>query len=109
MVGAGLAGLTCAVTPATTLAAAPDDEDLVRLELERLWSTSTREWDLLVRHHVAAALPAVPPPLALRRPVALGDGRFVAGDHRDTSSIQGAMASGRRVARAVAAHLGATR
>lgn len=91
---------------ATTLAAAPDDERLVRRELERLWSTSTRGWDLLVRHDLPAALPAVPPPLALRRPVVLGDGRFVAGDHRDTSSIQGAMASGRRVARAVAAHLG---
>jgi predicted NAD/FAD-dependent oxidoreductase len=33
--------------------------------------------------------------------VALGDGVFVCGDHRDTPSIQGAMASGRRTARAV--------
>jgi predicted NAD/FAD-dependent oxidoreductase len=42
----------------------------------------------------------------LRRPVALGDGVFVCGDHRDTPSIQGAMASGARAARAV---LGALR
>jgi hypothetical protein len=91
---------------ATTLASAPDDEQLVRREVGRLWSTSTARWDLLVRHDVARALPFVPPPLVVRRPVALGEGRFVAGDHRDTSSIQGAMVSGRRAARAVVAHLG---
>ncbi|GAA4717979.1 NAD(P)/FAD-dependent oxidoreductase [Pedococcus ginsenosidimutans] len=91
---------------ATTLASAPDDEQLVRREVARLWSTSTARWDLLVRHDVARALPFVPPPLVVRRPVALGEGRFVAGDHRDTSSIQGAMVSGRRAARAVVAHLG---
>ena len=92
---------------ATTLTDAPDDEALVRAEVGRLWSTSAQGWDLLARHDVRAALPFVPPPLLVRRPVALGDGRFVAGDHRDTASIQGAMVSGRRAARAVAAHLGA--
>ena len=38
------------------------------------------------------------------RPVRLRDGGdtvYVAGDHRDTSSIQGALVSGRRCARAV--------
>lgn len=54
-----------------------------------------------------AALPAAPPPLGdLRRPVDLGDGRYVAGDHRDTPSLQGAMASGARAARALLAGLG---
>ncbi|MEO5983166.1 MAG: FAD-dependent oxidoreductase [Pedococcus sp.] len=91
---------------ATTLATAPDDEQLVRREVGRLWSTSAERWDLLVRHDVGAALPSLPAPLCVRRTVALGEGRFVAGDHRDTSSIQGAMVSGRRAARAVAAHLG---
>ena len=41
-----------------------------------------------------------------RRPVDLADGRFVVGDHRDTPSIQGALVSGRRGARAVLDHLG---
>ena len=91
---------------ATTLADAADDEQQVRREVGRLWSTSAERWDLLVRHDVGAALPFAPAPLVVRRPVALGGGRFVAGDHRDTSSIQGAMVSGRRAARAVAAHLG---
>ena len=95
-----------ATTLATALDDAADDEQLVRREVGRLWSTSAERWDLLVRHDVGAALPFAPAPLVVRRPVALGDGRFVAGDHRDTSSIQGAMVSGRRAARAVAAHLG---
>ena len=93
---------------ATTLATAADDEQLVRREVGRLWSTSTARWDLLARHDVTRALPFVPPPLVVRRPAALGVGLFVAGDHRDTSSTQGAMVSGRRAARAVAAHLGMT-
>ncbi len=40
----------------------------------------------------AAARPGFSP----KRAVELGDGRFVAGDHRDTPSIQGAMFSGHR-------------
>jgi hypothetical protein len=42
----------------------------------------------------------------VRRPVALGEWLFVAGDHRDTASIQGAMVSGRRAADAALLHLG---
>ncbi|GAB3450314.1 NAD(P)/FAD-dependent oxidoreductase [Phycicoccus ginsengisoli] len=91
---------------ATTLSGAPDDEQVLRAELGRLWSTSARDWDLLARHDVREALPLVSPPLVVRRPVDLGGGLFVTGDHRDTSSIQGALASGRRCARAVAGHLG---
>jgi hypothetical protein len=46
------------------------------------------------------------PPLDLRQPVALGDGLYVAGDHRDTASIQGAIVSGRRAAAAVLGAVG---
>ena len=56
---------------------------------------------------VPRALPALPAASPLRRDVALGDGLFVAGDHRDTPSQQGALVSGRRAAEAVLAHLGA--
>ena len=45
---------------------------------------------------MTGAQPAALPPLQLRRPVDLGDGVYVCGDHRDTPSIQGAMASGAR-------------
>jgi hypothetical protein len=48
------------------------------------------------------------PPLRPKRRVALADGRFVCGDHRDTASIQGALFSGRRCAQAVLDHLGVT-
>ncbi len=50
---------------------------------------------------VPRALPALPAGSPLRRDVALGDGLFVAGDHRDTPSQQGALVSGRRTAEAV--------
>ena len=57
-------------------------------------------------HEIPLALPQATPPLDVRRPVDLTDGRFVVGDHRDTPSIQGALVSGRRGARAVLDHLG---
>jgi Flavin containing amine oxidoreductase len=60
---------------------------------------------LVVRHDIPGALPEQPAPLRTRQPVDLGDGLFVAGDHRDTASIQGALVSGRRAAAAVAARL----
>ncbi len=94
---------------ATTLVGAPADEHLVRGELTRLWSAPAHQWDLLVRHDVPRALPAMAPPLAPRRTVVVGDGVFVAGDHRDTASIQGALVSGRRAAAAVTAYLRAPR
>ena len=53
----------------------------------------------------ADTLPAMLPPLTLRQPVALGDGLFVAGDHRDPASIQGVLVSGRRAADAVLRYL----
>jgi len=42
----------------------------------------------------------------VRQAVHLADGLFVAGDHRDTASIQGALVSGRRAAHAVVRRLG---
>lgn len=50
-----------------------------------------------IRH----ALPRARPPFSLRKSVSLGSGLFVVGDHRDTPSIQGALVSGERGARAV--------
>lgn len=72
-----------------------------RTEAARLWRTDLADWDLLVRHDVARALPPARPPLDPQRPVDLGAGLFVCGDHRDTPSIQGALSSGRRTALAV--------
>jgi hypothetical protein len=79
------------------------DEEQVRAQLGRMYRTSARHWDLLVRHDIDRALPEQLPPLQHRQPVELGGGVFVAGDHRDTASIQGALVSGRRAADAVSA------
>ena len=69
----------------------------VRAHLELLHGTDTRGWDTLAVHRLAATVPAVPPGTSLRKP-AMVDGVLVAGDHRDTASIQGALVSGRRIA-----------
>jgi hypothetical protein len=70
-------------------------------ELARIYGRPTHGWQHLHTAEVPAALPEFPPGLPLARPVALGDGLYVAGDHRDTPSIQGALVSGRRAAAAV--------
>ena len=81
-------------------------EAAVRAQLRYVYGADTSRWQLLRTHALARALTAMPPPLDVRRPVALGDGLFVAGDHRDTASIQGALVSGRRAADAVLGSLG---
>ena len=82
-------------------------ESVVRRELGRLYGVPTDGWEHLHTAEIPRALPALPAASPLRRDVALGDGVFVAGDHRDTPSQQGALVSGRRAAQAVLAHLGA--
>jgi phytoene dehydrogenase-like protein len=71
--------------------------------LLRVNPTDLRE---VARHPIADALPGFASPSGLPHPVALGEGRFVIGDHREGPSIQGALASGRRGAAAVLRHLG---
>jgi phytoene dehydrogenase-like protein len=88
-----------ALVASSTLA--PTQETAVREEVARLHGVSTADLEHLTTVTVPGAQPAALPPLRLRRPVELGDGLFVCGDHRDTPSIQGAMASGARAARAV--------
>lgn len=80
-------------------------ERAVRDHLAIIYGTDTTPWQHVATYPIADALPETPPGTPLRRPVSLGDGRYVAGDHRDTASIQGALVSGRRVAAAVRAEL----
>ena len=84
----------------------PSDAEVVR-RLGSMYDCRAQDWDLLVRHDIPHALPAQPAPIEMRKPVRAGDHVFVAGDHRDTASIQGALASGTRAAREVLADLGA--
>lgn len=81
----------------------------VRAHLSRLYGMSTARWQTLAVHHVADAVPATPPPHDPRRPVRLLAGLYVCGDHRDTSTVQGALHSGRRASAAILADLGSDR
>ncbi|MFI8456380.1 NAD(P)/FAD-dependent oxidoreductase [Kitasatospora sp. NPDC085464] len=81
-------------------------EPAVRARLAELYGTATTGWQFLSVRHVPDALPAMPPPHNTRRPVRLLAGLYVAGDHRDTSTVQGALVSGQRVAQAVLRDLG---
>ncbi len=91
----------------TTLSSAGLTDAAALAEASRLWRTGTAGWELVTRHDVTRALPLTRAPLTVRRPVDRGDGVFVCGDHQDTPSTQGAMASGHRTAVAVAARLNA--
>jgi phytoene dehydrogenase-like protein len=83
-------------------------EAVIRVELARMYGRPTDSWELLKVVSIPAALPSARVPQAnLRKPVDLGEGLFVAGDHRDSPSIQGALAGGWRTAGAVLAWLGA--
>jgi phytoene dehydrogenase-like protein len=80
-------------------------EPRIRSRLARLYDTSTRDWELVAAYAIPRALPVLPAGQPLARPVRLGPGRYVCGDHRDTPSIQGALVSGRRAASAILADL----
>ncbi|MER5858483.1 NAD(P)/FAD-dependent oxidoreductase [Streptomyces sp. NPDC059688] len=93
----------------TVLGRPPESVDTaVRIHLSRLYGTSTRRWETLAVHHTPEAVPAMRPPHDLRRPVRLLAGLYVCGDHRDTSTVQGALHSAHRAAAAILTDLGAT-
>ena len=78
----------------------PDDERAVLDHLTLLHGMDVTNWDTVAVHRIAATVPAVPVGARFRKAVA-HEGIYVAGDHRDTASIQGALVSGRRIAEAV--------
>jgi len=98
--------------PGTALVAAsvpgdPEHDDAqleedVRRQLTSWFGSAVDDWRHLRSYGIPEALPsATPPALELTdRTVRLGPGLYVCGDHRDTPSIQGALASGRRAAQA---------
>jgi phytoene dehydrogenase-like protein len=94
--GRHLVEATCLLPGAAT-------EAEVRQHLARIWDADTRSWELLRRDDLPDALPAQPAPLRSRSPARAFERVYVAGDHRDTASIQGALVSGDRVARALLA------
>ena len=79
------------------------DESDVRAQLARLYGPVAASWQLLRRDDIPHALPALPPPMRRASPARVGPGLHLAGDHRDSPSIQGALQSGLRAARSVLA------
>jgi phytoene dehydrogenase-like protein len=102
LMSAAAAGPTATSGPTATAepATQPSEAD-VRAHLTAIYGRDTTGWEVVTVQRVERALPVQPPPLQVRQRVHLGNGLYVAGDHRDTASIQGAMVSGRRAARAV--------
>jgi len=81
-------------------------EPTVRAHLSRLYDVDTGAWEHVATYDVHDALPSQAPPMGgLVKAVRLEPGLYVAGDHRDSASIQGALVSGRRAACAVLADL----
>ncbi|MFJ8105480.1 NAD(P)/FAD-dependent oxidoreductase [Streptomyces sp. NPDC096132] len=97
-----------ALISSTVLGTPPDDVDTaVRMHLARLYGTATARWETLAVHRTTEAVPAMRPPHDLRRAVRLLAGLYVCGDHRDTSTVQGALHSAHRAAAAILSDLGA--
>ncbi|WP_234433302.1 NAD(P)/FAD-dependent oxidoreductase [Streptomyces sp. NRRL WC-3549] len=96
-----------ALITSTVLGPPPPDLDrTVRAHLASLYGTPTYDWELLAARHDPEAVPVMAPPHDLERPVRVLAGLYVCGDHRDTSTVQGALHSGRRAASAILTDLG---
>lgn len=78
-----------------------DLEADARRQLAGMFGATVSSWRHLRTYSIAHGQPDQSPPFSPKKPVSLGHGLFVCGDHRDTASIQGALYSGRRTGRAV--------
>lgn len=97
---------TAVIAAACPGVAATDLEPAVRTQLRRWFGAEVDQWRHLRTDAIEHGQPDHRPPFHPRRSIALGDGLFVCGDHRDTPSIQGALFSGRRCGEAVVRSLG---
>lgn len=87
---------------ASGVSAEPDPAvDDVRRQLRGWFGDEVDGWEHLRTYRIEHAHPDQRPPFDPKQAIRRGDGRYVCGDHRDTASIQGALFSGWRTARAV--------
>jgi phytoene dehydrogenase-like protein len=82
------------------------DLDSVKKHLSHLFGINTDSWQLIKQYKIKEALPAMNPPFSLVNSNQINNDLFVAGDHRVTSSIQGALLSGTNTATLVKVSLG---
>ena len=99
-------------SPATrSLVAAPmngdrpttEFENRARTSVAKMYDVNSSDVQLITTSVVPLALPAAAPPLTLRR-ANVRNGVYCAGDYLETPSIQGALASGAKCARAILAN-----
>lgn len=100
-VAPGYAPPGAALVSVTVLGAGPVDVEAVRGELGRWFGDEVRRWRLLRTLRIPNALPTFLPPTVPVKPATVRPGLYVAGDHRATPSLQGALESGRRAAEAL--------
>jgi protoporphyrinogen oxidase len=82
------------------------DLDSVKKHLAHLFGINSDSWQLIKEYKIKEALPAMNPPFSLVSSNQINNDLFVAGDHRATSSIQGALLSGSNTATLVKVSLG---
>lgn len=101
-VAAGYGPPGSVLVAATVLGAAEDEklETAVRAQLRGWFGPAVDEWRHLRTYRISRAVPALrPPALEPRdRQVRCGQGLYVCGDHRETPTLDGALASARRAA-----------
>jgi predicted NAD/FAD-dependent oxidoreductase len=76
----------------------------VRRQLATWYGSQVDAWHHLRTYRIPHAQPAQSAPFDPSQPVTTRSGLFVAGDHRATASINGALESGRLAAEAVLAN-----
>jgi phytoene dehydrogenase-like protein len=82
-----------------------DLESMARDQMRTWWGPQVDAWRHLRTYRIAHAGVEQRPPFSPKRNIAVGNGVFVCGDHRDTGSLQGALFSGRRCGELVAGAL----
>jgi phytoene dehydrogenase-like protein len=94
-----------ALISATVVGAADADEKSLEIEVRRhltsWFGIAVADWRHLRTYRIPLALPARKSLEPAALPVRRRPGLYLCGDHRETPSLQGAMASGRRAAEAV--------
>lgn len=84
-----------ALVSVSTLGTLPELDDAqleaaVRAELVKWWGAEAAGWEHLKTYRIPFAQPNQEPPTNLERPVSLGGGVYVCGDHREAATLDGA-------------------
>lgn len=74
--------------------------------LSAIYGVPTDRWEVVAHYEIPHAMPRHRPPLADRQQPRVSERIYVAGDHRATGSVHGAMVSGQRAADAVLVDMG---